>query len=91
MKMDIDALARAAAGLAGLRPEQIPGLALLFGMVAREAFCEGVRLGRKSLYGADPMELHDLYARDAGKPEPTPAAEPTPAPEPEEPTTGAEL
>lgn len=60
MKLDIDALAASAAELAGLKPSQAPGLAVLFRMVQREAFCDGARAGRGN-YGQDPDEQYREY------------------------------
>lgn len=66
MKLDLGRLAREAAAFSGLTPEQVPGLQLLFSMVEREAFCDGVRTGRSSSFATDPAEMHEAYAAQVG-------------------------
>lgn len=41
MKMNLETLALAAAEFCGLKPNQAPGLAVLFVMIEREAFRDG--------------------------------------------------
>lgn len=65
MKLNLGKLASEAAAFSGLSPEQVPGLELLFGIVEREAFCDGVRLGRSSSFATDPALMHDTYAAPA--------------------------
>jgi hypothetical protein len=62
MKIDLEKLARDAAAFSGLTPEQAPGLQLMFELVEREAFCDGVRTGRSSSFATDPGAMHETYA-----------------------------
>jgi len=65
MKIDCDALAMKAAKFGGLRDAQADGLAVLFKMIEREAFCDGVRHGRTESFAIEPAALHERYASKA--------------------------
>jgi hypothetical protein len=62
MKIDLEKLAREAAAFSGLTPEQAPGLQLMFELVEREAFRDGVLAGRRESTVHDPGKLHETYA-----------------------------
>lgn len=62
MKINLEQFAEKCAEFAGL-PSKARGLAELFRIVEREAFCDGVRAGRSSSLALDPAEMHDVYAK----------------------------
>src|SRR6185369_8254828 len=64
MKIDLELFASRCAEFSGM-PSKAAGLAELFRIVEREAFCDGVRTGRKASYAVDPSELHEAYGKKA--------------------------
>lgn len=74
MKTNIEALALAAINFCGLTEARAPGLAVLFAMVEREAFCDGVRLGREASFATDPAIMHERYSAGASMPSDPPAS-----------------
>lgn len=61
MKLDLEKLASEVAAFAGLKPEQSAGLAILFLIVEREAYRDGVLAGRERSYAEDPGKMHESY------------------------------
>ena len=59
MKVNIEALAEHVVKLASMRDSQAPGLAVLFRVVERAAFCDGVERGRSGSYANDPGVVYD--------------------------------
>lgn len=60
-KIDLQAFARDVAELAGLKPAQAPGLAWLFQLVEKQAFCSGVLIARGGSFAADPEAMYREY------------------------------
>ena len=59
MKVNIEALAEKAVKFGGLRESQAAGLAVLFRVVERAAFCDGVQRGRSGSFAQDPSLVYD--------------------------------
>lgn len=62
VKVDLQELARTVCEFGGMKPSQAPGLAVLFGIVERAAFCDAIRIARTDYFSRDPDQMYRDYA-----------------------------
>jgi len=67
LKLDLDELGRNVAALAGLGQSQARAFTTLFGLVEKQAFCDGVLAGRSGSYAKDPERLYLDFVAAARK------------------------